>query len=488
MKKILSFLLFYLVIALFFLWLIFDDFHLLIWSVVLLNIQNMLFSFINIRKRGYFLFINITIFLFLLSRPFIDMLGSYKLVNYDEKTGSIALLLIGLSLLSLFSGVLIHEKLFKEKDFKNNFFTYTDSNFIKNLQRVSIILFFLCLIFNFMEGFEKIIFIQNSSYYDFYVEYNSRLPFFVKGFSEMVPTFLAIYLCTLPSKKQTSFVLFIYTLSTIPSLIVGSRTSFSEALVFTFLYFLMRDSLNYRASMVGLDKYKKWITRSLKISIITIIPVIMILFSAYNYVRFEIEKTNDMNPIVDFVYNQGISFTTLTRGYTAAPYLPDHDNKNYTFGSFIDYITRGTPSQILFGVEGLGSNTVEHATLGNSLSHALSYHLYGKSYLNGQGAGSSYILELYLDFGLIGIVIFSILLGILFSSFSNLIGNNWFKNVILLRILMEVFLIPRGSALGWLNFLMGLQFWIPIFLCWFLSLAILSKQKKHVYRKSSLSY
>lgn len=479
MKKILNILLGLSIICNLILWCIFKEFNFLVYIISSMNFFNISYSFLNIEKRIYFLFFNITIFLFLLSRPFIDALYKYKWNNYTYETGSFALIAIGISLVGLLIGQIIKEKLNKNNKAKECFLDieeFSNKYFIKNMRLVSLIIYIFCLVFNLMTGMEKIIFIQNNTYLDYYIEYSSKLPVFVKGISTMMPAALVIYLATMPNKKKAIIPLGLYLFSALPNLIVGSRGAISEALIFVFLYFFLRDNINKILEKSNGISKEKWITKLMKKFIFISVPVIILIFSAYNYSRFGIEKENNMNPIVDFAYSQGVSFTVVTRGYKAIPYLPDIENKNYTFGPFIDYVTRGTPAQILFGVEGLGaSNSIVRATEGNNFNAALSYYLYGARYLQGHGAGSSYIIELYADYGFMGIAIFSILLGMLFGSIGNEISSKWFKNVILLRVLMDVFIIPRGSALSWLTFFIAPQFWVPVICCW-IGAKILSKK------------
>ena len=60
------------------------------------------------------------------------------------------------------------------------------------------------------------------------------------------------------------------------------------------------------------------------------------------------------------------------------------------------------------------TNSVELAIDSNSYAHNLSYLVLNKEYLKGHGIGSSYIMELYTDYGMIGVFLLSLLLGMLF--------------------------------------------------------------------------
>ena len=87
----------------------------------------------------------------------------------------------------------------------------------------------------------------------------------------------------------------------------------------------------------------------------------------------------------------------------------------FTFGPVIDYFARGSLGAI-FGGKAFEhtTNSVELAIDSNSYAHNLSYLVLNKEYLKGHGIGSSYIMELYTDYGMIGVFLLSLLLGMLF--------------------------------------------------------------------------
>lgn len=489
MKRVTSYLTLTLSVVMFFLWLIFRKFNLLVWSVFLLNIECILFSLINIKKRICYMFFNLTIFLFLLSRPVIDMLGKYDWINYDESTGTFTLIVIEISLIFLQIGMVLSEKYCLKKNINDKYkiYEYNETIFIKKLRNVSYILFIFCIIFSYLIGIEKLIFSQGRSYVDYYVEYSSNLPSIVKYISTMMPATFVIYLSTMPKKKEAFIPMMLYFMSAIPNLIIGSRAAISECAVFICLYAAMRDSIDKDKFKVDGIKRNKWISKTTKIFVICILPIVITFFSSYNYLRFDVKKTNNMNPIVDFMYSQGVSFTAVTRGYLSMEYISK--DKNFTFGPLIDYIKTGTPAQILFGVDGIPTyNSAERVERGNNFSDSLSYYLYKPMYLSGRGTGSSYIIEVYTDYGLVGIIIFNLFLGMLLSMITSKLSDSWFKNIFLLRIIMEIFLMPRTSALGWLLFIVAPQFWTPILVCWVWSIILTKISKKQNEKILNIKY
>ena len=89
-----------------------------------------------------------------------------------------------------------------------------------------------------------------------------------------------------------------------------------------------------------------------------------------------------------------------------------------------------------------------------------------EDYLKGRGYGSSYLIENYVDFGYIGVAIFSLILGILLVYMLRRFGRNTLIDTIVLVSLTTIFFIPRAEATGWLTFIVTAQFWIGIAACY----------------------
>ena len=106
------------------------------------------------------------------------------------------------------------------------------------------------------------------------------------------------------------------------------------------------------------------------------------------------------------------------------------------------------------------TNSVELAIDSNSYAHNLSYLVLNKEYLKGHGIGSSYIMELYTDYGMIGVFLLSFLLGVLFIA---MLQVTYRSRTILfalsLLILNNLFFMPRSSFSESFFNLFTMQFW-----------------------------
>lgn len=432
---------------------------------------NMLFCLEDFQKKFFFFLFQCTFFTFLLGRLVVSYLEGkqwWTEIGQAYENNCFALIALAISLISLLLGAGLTEFFYKKK--KNIKVQYNQNKieFRKNLQAVALIVFGISFIFFCIQEGEKLLYIIDKSYLEFYTGFHQQLPFWVYTIASFMKYSLCLYLATLPNKKRAFIPLALYVISNIPALIIGMRNPITLSILFVLCYYVLRNII---------DSKEKWFGRFEKISIAICIPVGVVFLAAYSYIRSdqEVKTFNPFKLITDFFYGQGVTLNVLTRGYGYRLNLPERDFRNYTFGEIIDYIVHGNVGQALFGTEALPEgNCWTNGRLSNNLSHNLSYAIMQQDYLKGRGLGSSYILENYIDFGYLGVMVFSLILGALLIWFIRGIGKNNLLNTIILVSLTEIFYIPRAEATGWLTFIVTLQFWVCIAGC-YLGALILKK-------------
>ena len=77
----------------------------------------------------------------------------------------------------------------------------------------------------------------------------------------------------------------------------------------------------------------------------------------------------------------------------------------------------------------------------------------GDTYLAGRGTGTSYIAELYYDFGYIGIFVGSMIYGYLFSLINKYNTTSIFSRSIVYIVLTNLLWAPRGGYSAFLSFI-----------------------------------
>lgn len=415
---------------------------------------NIAICLLNLKKRIIFLFFNFTIFLFLISRILVPALKGWQWwIFYSLKANVFAVIAISLSLSFLSLGMLVMEKVLEKRHYKEEI----NSKWIdrKCLMQVLRLVLAVCMLCFFIVEAEKLIFMYGKPYEEYYVSYQTSVPFLVYFPAGCMNYFLCAFLALLPSKKESFIWLSLYVISAVPMLIIGARNPIILRCIFAFLYYFLRDALGRSGDV-------KWIGKVERRLVICAIPLIIVFLGAYNYIRSNDEvKMSLPELVVDFCYKQGTTYDTVLQGYIYEDDLPKKDEKIYTLGALQEEVLYNTLGRIVFNTDDIGSgNSEKRAIEGKVFSHAISYVVMKDKYLAGEGRGSSYIIENYVDWGYLGIAIFSMFLGGVCSWIACSFGKRWFTTVIGLMMLTNLFFTPRAEATAFLCFLVSYKFWM----------------------------
>lgn len=449
-------------------------------ATIFLLIELIIYCFTDLKQLIVHLIFYISIFVFLLSRPLIDYCRNHTLNTYPSNIYISSFLIIALSLIALFMGgeigiyytrknnkknYLIEQNYNLELQFKQKYLDKYQSI----ISKVALFMFSVSYPFYVLRILEKVIFKQNTDYYYYYANFTSKLPYFTYIISTFMFYSICVYLATKPSKKRAYVVLGLYVLAEGLYLLIGTRNPFVLSLMFSFLYFFIRN-----------QEKGEWIGKFEKILIFVAIPLVIVMMALLNYFRDGKGATFDSigSLFVDFFYKQGTSFGVLAKGYLFNKNISFLDLKNFTFGPVIDYFKNGSLAKILLGKSVLSqtTNSIEMGLYSNSYAHNLSYVVMGDEYLKGHGLGSSYIMELYTDYSYLGVLIGSLFLGFVFI----FLINGFYKNKLIRSILASVvfsqlFFTPRSSFLSAFFPLATMQFWFFMGMILLVTTIILNK-------------
>lgn len=457
------------------------SYYIIILSITTLWLLGLIYCFRNIKKYLLLFWFLITVGVFLLGRPLIMTFQGEKWwlnSQIDAKSFYIATELIFLSILALIIGAAVESLLIQKREKKNRILKNIEKeqryNFNDCLQVISMLMFYATAVFFCIEGMEKVIYVHNHSYLEFYSSFTSKLPWFVSTIGSMMKYSLCIFLATKPRKRRAFFALALFELSALFDLIIGVRGTIMLNSIFILVYYLIRD---YK------DGKEKWFGKIEKGLVIIGTPIVLIFMTAYSFIRsgLRVLNFNIFKMLGDFFVGQGVTFEVVARGVSVMDQLPQRSGRNYTFGQFIDYIVHGRLGQLLFGTEALPvGNNIINGTQSNSLSHNLAYVTKGEAYLRGEGWGSSYVLENYIDFGYFGVILFSLFLGALLIWMMYYLGKHALSDTVILVSLLTIFYIPRAESTSWIMFIITLQFWLCVGCCWlgaFISVKVSVLQK-----------
>ncbi len=448
-----------------------DSIVTLLSTLVMLIVSSTLYCFNNIKYYIIHLIFYITIFLFLVSRPTIDYF-KYGLINtYQEDVYRFSFLAVIISIIGITIGGLLVSK--RENKLKEEIKTLKNKRFIDSVRKVSLSVFLFSYPFYLVRIIERLMYRLNVSYYEYYADFKSELPYFTYTLSTFVVYAMCIYLATKPNKRHSTIVLGLFVTANVFNLLIGTRNPFVLSLIFSFVYFFVRNQTEKGV----------WIGVKEKSMLYIGTPIMMLIMGFLNYARDGqgIGNMSIAELLVDFIYKQGTSFGVLARGYLYGSNLPIKEFRNYTFSPIIEYITKGNLG-VLFGGKPFLSdnNSIELALESNRYAHNISYIVLKKDYLAGHGIGGSYIMEMYTDYGMIGIFLLSILMGMCFI----LMMRTAYKSRILLfsitlLILNNLFFMPRSNFTESFFNVFTLQYW-GIVIVIFFGAGLINRKVKYV--------
>lgn len=452
------------------------------WSTVLLILtlivwlSNVRFCIKYTKERIVLLLFHITYFIFLLGRPLISLLRpnenwiQIQIKGYKATEASVFLTIFCM-LVSLISIRFGTEYVYTRKEKKEfpkvkEIEEKISGEWIILIRVLALVLFFISSIFELTLGIEKLLFVLNNSYVELYSTFLSRMPYIVYVLSTFLSYSLAAYLATLPSKKMTYIVLGVYVFTALPVTFCGGRTKIVQYLLLTLVYCVFRDYISSE---------EKWFGKTAKILLAFAGTGGILALGMLNYVREgEYSWINPFALFIDFFYKQGVSFSWLCGGFAHISNLQNMGVINYTFGGLIDYFLHGVIARYIFDADSLpNTNSMLQIIDGNSMDHHLSYVLLGKDvYLDGHGTGSSYLLETYTDYSMLGIILFSLLLGYTVIWIVKKSKSRWFARLALFCSMGNLMTLPRSNAISPIEFLWKNSFWCMLL---YLALGILGR-------------
>jgi oligosaccharide repeat unit polymerase len=443
--------------------LFYSDLNILFWGMVLLFVANIVYACADLGQRLLFLFFHGGLALFFISRPTIGVLYyhhplSWFSLSFDGAVFSLSVLFlsmlclrIGSSFIEWRRGPQIDNREALASGIRNN-------PHLPTLRIASGIVFFVgfaILLWMYVQRWQMM---QGMDYEQYYLQnFSANTTLLERTLATMEPYALCAFLATLPTKRLSLIALSLHLLTTIPLLLIGTRGSFVLAVLFIVLYYILRERIDGKGT---------WIGRFEKTVAIIVIPLGILGLGMMNYIRANTQAygLSIVDLLADALYKQGASYTVLSRAYQVHGQIEMLGFKGYSFGSLTDYILYGPFGTILLGTTDLYTgNNIHLAVQGHSFAHANAYYAHW-NYLGGEGFGSSYLLELYQDFGYLGIAVFSLFFGALLNAMQWLFAKGWFWGTLVLTSAAVLFHVPRGATAEWIEYIWTPQFWFTIVL------------------------
>lgn len=428
---------------------IFSNINLLFSALLLFFLNNIIYGFESFNRRIIFFMFNVTFFVFLMGRMFVSQVFHYKEKEFkllgtyftDQSTIINILIMLSLSLFCLYLGYAL-----LDRNIHRSFDRYIpeETDYIRNIRTISLIVFAIAIVFKLIYLAGAIQASQSLGYYAYFSTFKSSLPGPLVLISRMFPIAFFVYLATLPAIKRAWIPILAYLFVDGLSVLTGSRSDFMLDVLILFIYFC------YRNQIAEKTQTYKWFGKKTLITGIIAAPVLLALmnFVGNNRGSTSTSSNSVLDSLMSFFFSQGISVNVI--GYTIekAKEIPD---KIYSIGPLTEYIKFNLWGNLTGGHGGWSGQSVDRALEGYQYSHTISYVIMKDLYLKGVGYGSSFVAELYHDFGYAGIILGSMIIGLLIGWFTKMLTS---KHIIVIAIALIMarmtLFIPRASTIAFI--------------------------------------
>lgn len=309
------------------------------------------------------------------------------------------------------------------------------------VERVATVMFFLLLPISVYGHLSKVSFVQALGYLALYTSYTPPIPV-VFGLSDIAVTALfAIFLASRPEKSRVVLVSAIYLSTQALGLGYGQRNPLLIAAVLVVFYFGVRER---ESGGIG-----RWISKKAVVAALLLLPFLLSFLYVFSFDRFDREMgdISTAQGAVGILEQQGGSVHVLALGAL-------HRDELAVWGPYVftpvERIVTGNPlARALLDIPAFSAKSPEYAMNSGSFGEALTFSASPATYFHGGGFGSSYLAELYQDYGYLGVVFGSILIGFVLSR-SRAFGPRLVPLLAALLVLPAIWYSPRSSFLDFI--------------------------------------
>ncbi len=451
---------------------IFQSATIILYPLLILYLYLAFLCLKSIQKHIILLLYLVAFFTFLMGRitvPLIYDVNKYNdlfftFIHFEERTLIHIYTSLYLSLLFIYVGYQYAQgrtEMVITPNFNSN------SGYINNVRKLSKLAVIVSSPFAVLTIIDKVRYVLTYGYAQIFMEYESSLPTIVLIFTVTFNFFVYLFLATLPCKKEGAPILVLYALISLFNLAAGDRGEAMLAIFVVLIYLFIRNRIYPNKEI--------WINKKGVYSVFAAVPVCVFLLFFVSFVRRDAEFDIDNIGLIfsGFFYQQGASINVIGCAYEEINNFPPH--KIYSLGAITDYFTNNYLTRILFGLEPYPIGSIDLALKGNSLGATLTYLMNTELYFNGGGMGSSYIAEVWHDFGYLGVIMCSVLYGYVLAKIPSWMCRNIWMGVIALVFLKYIMYAPRARTTDFVAATLSVSFW-PIAFC----IHLISKYYKHV--------
>ena len=425
----------------------------------------------NIRRDFPLFIFLITYDILLLGRVYVSFFAHYSDILYYLEAESFqnlfaALQVVTLSLLCVYAGNRLFAPLFarREKRLREKGRAAASRDpLLPVIRQISVAVLLVSSLASFYTLAESILNVLRHGYLGSFTQVSvSSIPSAVSRLSMFfVPSF-AVFLATMPSRRQLRLPMAVYGVYLLATLFTGRRNTFVCEALTILIYFVLRDAL--RAKDKRIFK-KRTVLAGSVLAVLAMYALQLIAeFRAYG-LQFH---RNFAETIVNFFYSQGASFRVVIQTVNSWDLFDHGESWRYLFYPFELFVHNNVATRTLFGLTPIIEvQTTAFVVSTHNYAHVLTYLVDPLRYLAGGGFGTSYVAEAYVAFGLGGVVLVSVGIGLILRFFSSMLSRSWVVLACCLLAIRDFVYLPRSFAFLWVTDVFNLTylcFYIAIYL------------------------
>lgn len=421
-------------------------------------------SFLNYKKYLILIVFLISFFTFGLGQYFFDNVTN-DFLYYKNFPNTYVVRTIFLQYLSLIFAYVGYELILKYNNTSKKINKFmNDNKSINTLKKFVTIMFFITFLCSLVINIEKIIFVQQYDYLSLYTDlFQTKMPSIITRLSSYFLIFFMFYLSLEKSVKKIIISLIMFIMIIISNLLIGTRFMFVFGVIFISFYallYIFDNKIRINSS----------IKKKMIIATLVVIPMLIVFLSVYNTIRND-RFNNELNPIYEikaFFVSQGRSVNLITYAQMYKEKLLD-GKTDYVFGDFKESISKK--------ISMVTNSQIKSENCKTKFAIEISKIVLGEeSVKKGNGLGSNYIAEIYLEYGYIGIILFNILIGSIICYFYINYDKNFINKFLCLSFISPLTHIPRGAAYEMISIFVSFTFYFIILI--YIFIYVINKEKK----------
>lgn len=439
----------------------------------------------NIRRDFAFLVFTGAFDLLLLGRVYVAFLSDYKNLLYDLEADNLenlytALFAVTLSFLCVFAAYRLASPLFLKRERKiaaAGWGAASRNELIPVIRQISVLVLLVSsLPFLYMLGHTVLDVVRYGYLGSFTQTEDKNVPSVISRFAMFFTPSFAVFLATLPNRRQMRLPFAVYGVYMLASLFTGRRNTFVCEALMILIYFVLRDTLR--------KKEKRMLKKR------TVFWAFLALFAAMYFLELIAEvragwavgTRNVFASLVTFVYSQGASFRVVIQTVNNWDVINHATAYQFLFYPFEMFFHNFTFTRAAFGltpiVEVQDSVFVQTT---HNFAHYITYLVDPARYLSGGGFGTSYVAEAYVAYGLAGVAAVSALIGVALRFYASMFTRSWVVLACALIALKDFVYIPRNFAFSWVTDVFNLTY-LCFYIAVYLAALLLVRFGTHVRR------